>query len=216
MGNVRGFSVRNPRLIALVGAAAVALAVVVGVAAARSRPAGGCQAAAPIPNLPSQLRSIGSFDQPLQASDTRALQEAALRAASALHSDLAQTVVGDPVTVAAATPSAPDAVVIPLLTNPGPDGRFRTVEGLVGFLRACGDQAYYSDVVDLAAAPPPAFPQLTRDAAAARLGGDVALVWTESPFAPVWRRSDGSACVGATATPVAGCSVVLASPTPVA
>jgi hypothetical protein len=76
----------------------------------------------------------------------------------------------------------------------------------VSFLRACGGQAYYHDVVDLAASPPPAFPQLAQGDAVHTLGGEVELVWSTSPFTPAWRRVDGTACVAATAAAVPGCA----------
>ena len=214
MSNARTWIRRHPAVLALAVAAVVGFAVLV-VAAVGSRTPGGCTGGTPLPNLPAQLRSIGGFDQPVPASDARALQDLALQAASALHGDLAVTTAGDPVAEAAAAPAVDDAIVVPLLTNPGPDGRYRTVEGLVGFLRGCGGQAYYHDVADLASAPPPSFPQVPQDAAARRLGGDVALVYTSSPFAPAWRRDDGPACVAATATPVQSCASVVAPPSPI-
>ena len=205
MGNVAAWIRRHP-LALVAGLAVAAVIAAVAVAAARSRPGSGCTAAPALPDLPAQLRSIGGFDQPFVATDTRTLQDAAVRAASALHSDLAQSVVGDPVAVIAARSDLQDAIVVPLLTNPGPDGRYRTVDGLVSFLRACGGQAYYHDVVDLAAAPPSAFPQLDQGGAARALGGDVVLEWSRSPFTPAWRRVDGTACVAAAAATVPGCA----------
>src|SRR5215467_4020173 len=101
MGNVLAKLRLHPRAVAAV-AAALAVLATVAVFAARSRPAGGCAAAPPIPDLPSQLRSIGGFDQPFTDTDVRTLQDAAARAASALHGDLAQTAVGEPVDIAAA------------------------------------------------------------------------------------------------------------------
>lgn len=213
MGNAAAWIRRHPWSIVVV-LAAVTAAAAVGVAAARSRPAGGCSAASAFPSLPAQLRSIGGFDQPLEASDTRTLQDAALRAASALHGDLSESAVGDPVAVTAYRADLQDAIVIPLLTNPGPDGRYRTVEGLVSFLRTCGGKAYYHDVADLAAAPPATFPQVTRSDAARILGGDAELVWSTSPFTPAWRRVGGTTCVSASITAQPGCATA-PLPTPV-
>ena len=87
---------RHPAVLALAVAAAAGFVVLV-VAAVGSRTPGGCAGGTPLPNLPAQLRSIGGFDQPVQSSDTRALQDLALQAASALHGDLAVTAAGDPV-----------------------------------------------------------------------------------------------------------------------
>jgi len=183
----------HPRLVAL------ALAVVAGfgvfaVNAARSRGGSSCQVAAPVPQLPSQLRSLGDFDQPLDARDPRVLQDIATRAAAALHTDLGgqSLVVGDPVGVAAGPGVAYDAIVIPLGTNVSSEGGApRTVEALVAFLRDCTGKAYYNDVVDLAAAPPSGFPVVTRQQAAARLGitdpTSLTLVYSDSPFRPKWR-----------------------------
>ncbi|HET9050286.1 MAG TPA: hypothetical protein VFO60_01205, partial [Candidatus Dormibacteraeota bacterium] len=205
IGNVLAWIRRHPAVGVLSAAAVVGLAVLV-VAALGSRTPGGCASAAPVPDLPAQLRSIGGFDQPVPANDLRAVRELAMRAASALHADLAVTAVGDPVAVAAADPAVSPGIVVPLLTNPGPDGRYRTVEGLVAFLEGCGGQVYYHAVADLASAPPATFPQLSQDDAARRLGGDVTLVYTSTPFAPAWRRTGGTGCVAATAAPVTGCT----------
>lgn len=183
----------HPRLVALALAAVAGLSVFA-VNAARSRGGSSCQVAPPVPQLPAQLRSLGDFDQPLDPRDPRVLQDVASRAAAALHSDLGgqSLVVGDPVAVSAGAGAAHDAIVVPLGTNVAPEGGApRTVEALVAFLRDCSGHAYYSDVVDLAAAPPSSFPAVTRQQAATRLGvndpASLALVYTDSPFRPDWR-----------------------------
>jgi hypothetical protein len=184
----------HPRLAAL-AAALLGCLVIVSVLAARSRTAG-CSAAPPLPDLPAQLRSLGDFDQPYDAGMRRTLEDAALKAASALHPDLAAaTSLGEPVEIAALDPARHDAIVFPLGTNPGPSGVPRSIVGLAVFLRACGDQAYYSTVDDLAAAPPPAFPAVSRDRAARMLGtSDPQLVYASTPLQPRWqdRRTGAS------------------------
>src|SRR4029077_15807871 len=68
----------HPRLATLAAALAVCL-VIVSVLAARSRTEG-CSAAPPLPDLPAQLRSLGGFDQPYDATMRRTLEDAALQA----------------------------------------------------------------------------------------------------------------------------------------
>jgi hypothetical protein len=193
----------HPRLVALALAVVAGLGVLA-VNAARSRGGSSCQVAAPAPQLPSQLRSLGDFDQPLDARDPRVLQDVATRAAAALHNDLGgqSLVVGDPVAVAAGPGANYDAIVIPLGTNVAPEGGApRTVEALVAFLRDCTGKAYYDDVVDLAAAPPSGFPAVTRQQAAARLGvsdpAALTLVYTDSPFRPKWRDPSSGGSIDA-------------------
>ncbi len=189
----------HPRL---TGLAAVLLAclLTVAVLAARSRAEGGCPVAAPVPDLPAQLRALGDFDQPYDATMPHTLEEAALKAASALHPDLAAaTSLGAPVEIAALDPSRHDAIVFPLGTNPGPNGAPRSIAGLAVFLRSCGDQAYFSTVDDLAAAPPAAFPGVTRDRAARQLGpgAQPELVYATTPLQPSWRDRRTGASVPA-------------------
>jgi hypothetical protein len=191
--------IRAHRRLAALGAALLACLAVVAVLAARSRTAG-CSAAPPRPDLSAQLRSLGDFDQPYDGSMVRTLEDAALKAASALHPDLAAaTSIGDPVDVAALDPGDHDAIVFPLGTNPGPNGAPRSVEGLAVFLRACGGQAYFSTVDDLAAAPPAAFPAVPRARAARLLGTpQPELVYSASPLEPRWRDRVTGASVPAT------------------
>lgn len=189
----------HPRLLGL-AAAVLGCLVVVAVLAARSRTEGGCGAAPQLPDLPAQLRALGDFDQPYDATMRRALGDAALKAASALHPDLAAaTSLGDPVDIAALGPAQHGAIVFPLGTNPGPNGAPRSIAGLAVFLRACGDQAYFSTIDDLSAAPPAAFPALSRDGAARLLGTpQPELVYQTTPLQPRWRNPGTGASVPAT------------------
>jgi hypothetical protein len=182
----------HPRITAL-GAVLIVCLATVAVFAARSRTAG-CSGEPPVPDLPAQLRSLGGFDQPYDATAPRALEDAALEAASALHPDLAAaTSLGARVDVTALDPGHHDAIVFPLGAGNG------AVEGLAVFLRACGDQAYFSTVADLAAAPPPSFPAVSRDRAARMLGTpDPQLVYADDPLRPRWRDPRTGASVAAT------------------
>jgi len=188
----------HPRLAALAAALLAGLVAVV-VLAARSRTEG-CTVPPPLPALSDQLRSIGGFDQAYDATLPRSLSDAALAAASALHPDLAAaTSIGDPVEIASLDPDGHDAIVFPLGTDPGPDHAPRAVEGLAVFLRACGDQAYFSTVADLAASPPAAFPAVSRDRAARLLHvSDPVLVYRDSPLRPRWEDRRTGASVPAT------------------
>jgi len=182
----------HPRLTAL-GLVLLLGLVTVAVLAVRSRTAG-CSGAPPLPDLPAQLRSLGDFDQPYDVTMPQNLEEAALKAASALHPDLAAaTSLGAPVKISATVPGRHDAIVFPLGAGGG------GVEGLAVFLRACGDEAYYSTVADLAAAPPPSFPAVSRDRAARMLGIPTPeLVYRDSPIRPLWRDPRTGTSVPAT------------------
>ena len=180
-------------MVVLVIAAIVAGAAVLGVALVRSRSAG-CTLAPPAPVLPAQLRIIGEFDRPYDTGDPRALMEAAARAATGLHADLAGVAPADPVAVHATSASMHDAVVVPLRVTgaapSGPGAAGSRVEGLVAFLLDCSGRAYYSATEDLlreSAPLPTSFPAVDHDAAVRALGGDAVLVYTDSPFAPFWR-----------------------------
>jgi hypothetical protein len=200
---------QHPRLIAL-GVAVLTAFAALTVALVRSRPAGGCSVAPPIPTIPDQLRALGDFDQPYNASDTRTLQDAATRVATALHPELGGARISDPVPVRALASDRHDAIVFSLGTNPGPNGAPRTVAGLVVFLRDCSGQAYYSAVDDLlrtfpAGAAPASFPEVSSQQAASGLGvTNPELVYTTSPLTPQWRDpSSGRTvpAVAATASP---------------
>ena len=190
----------HPRLTAL-AAALLACLVVVAVAAVRSRQEGGCASPAPLPQLPAQLRSLGNFDQPYDATQPRSLQDAALEAAAALHPNLAAaTSLGAPLEIAAVDPSRPAAIVFPLGTNPGANGLPRSIAALAVFLRSCGDQAYFSTVDDLSPSPPAAFPGVSQDRAERLLGVTTPpdLVYTASPLQPRWQDRRTGASVPAT------------------
>lgn len=180
---------RRPRVLVLLGVVAAAL-IALGVAAARSGTPG-CGVAAPVPNLPAQLRVLGDLGQPFDSADPRAMQDAALRAATALHADLAGATPGDAVAIAANGAAQHDALVIPLAeAGATPDAPQRIV-GLVAFLRDCSGRAWYHDVDDLLRTDPSVLPQrfplVGRQQASSRLGiADPRLVWRTSPFQPLW------------------------------
>lgn len=207
----------RPRLLALGLAAAIVVGLFTAAAVRSLRGASSCDLPPPTPQLPAQLRSLGDFDQPYDAAEPRTLEDAAIKAASALHSDLGgqSLVVGAPVEVGAAGPARYDAIVVPLGTNVASGGGApRSIEALVAFLRDCSGHAWYSDVADLAAAPPAGFPAVSAADAARQLGvadaGALSLVYTDSPFAPRWRAPSGgtvdalpSASLAAPAAPAA-------------
>jgi len=169
-----------------------AVIIVVGVVAvvniAGSGGAQRCSLPAPVPSLGPQLRAIGGFDQPYDAGDPAALASVALQAASAVSPGLLGDTPARPVAVASASTTRPDALVVPLVSTPSADQPAH-VAGLVSFLRDCAGRAYYSAVRDIAPAAPGAFPAVSQDVAASRLQtGAPELVYTDSPFAPLWRN----------------------------
>src|ERR1700680_4081797 len=102
----------------------------------RSRTAD-CGVVAPRPSLAPVLRALGDFGQSYDAGNVAALEDAAGRAAGALHPDLIGSTAAAPVAVAAALPGAPDALVVPLRSHmPSPTGP-PALAGLVVFLRDC-------------------------------------------------------------------------------
>lgn len=180
---------RRPRVLVAVGILAAALVALV-VAAARSGTPG-CAVPPPEVTLPEQLKVLGEFDQPFDAADEQGLQQASIRAATALHADLAGTRAGTPVAIAADPPARYDALVVPL-TEPGTDPSAPPrIAGLVAYLRDCGGRAWYDDVDDLLRTDPTllptSFPVVGRAAAAEKLGTtDLLQVWRDSPFQPLW------------------------------
>jgi hypothetical protein len=163
--------------------------VAFGVALARSATPG-CSVPPPELQLPEQLRAVGEFDQPFDTADVRSLGDAAVRAATALHSDLAGSFSSAPARVEPDPPARYTALVFPLSQRTGPEQSSKVV-GLVAFLLDCGGRAYYHDVDDLLRTDPSllptGFPTVDRDTAAARLGvAAPRLVWSSSPFDPVW------------------------------
>jgi RES domain-containing protein len=180
---------RRPPVVALL-VLLLAGAVVLAVALARSRTAG-CDVAAPQPNLPSQLRTLGGFDQAFDTSDQRSLTEASVSAATALHSDLAGATADGLVRESPNGGARYDAVVVPLSVSSGSAGGRRVV-GVVSWLLDCSGRAYYDDVRDVLRTDPsllPArYPTLDAAEAAARLGTAASprLVYRDSPFAALW------------------------------
>ena len=176
-------------MLVLLGVVVAGLAVLI-VAAARSGTPG-CGTPRPEVNLPSELRTVGGFDQPFDAADVRSLQDAAVSAATALHSDLAGVAAGAPVAIAADAGALHDALVIPLTESAAQPDAPRRVAGLAAFLRDCSGRAWYDDVDDLLHTDPSVLPQqfpvVSREQAAVAL--DVTrprLVWRRSPFQPLW------------------------------
>jgi len=180
---------RRPFVLAILAVLAV-VAVVLGVALARSRTAG-CDVAAPQPNLPSTLRTLGGFDQAFDPTDQRSLDDASVSAATALHSDIAGASADAIVREAASGSATYDALVVPLSVPGGQTGQRRVV-GLVAWLLDCSGRAYYSDTRDVLRTDPSVlpthFPTVTAAEAQAQLGGSGAprLVYHASPFSPLW------------------------------
>jgi hypothetical protein len=178
------------RLIALAATVVVLLSGTI-VVLLRSRTAD-CTVVAPRPSLAPVLRALGDFDQSYDAGNVAALEDAAGRAAGALHPDLIGTTAEAPVAIAAAQPGSPDALVVPLRSHTAVAGGSPPLAGLVAFLRDCQGNAYFATVEDDAAAQPPLlqFPSPSRDQAAAQLGsGSVRLEYMVSPFAPRWEAA---------------------------
>jgi hypothetical protein len=178
------------RFVVAILAAVVVAAVVLTVALARSRTAG-CDVGAPQPTLPSQLRTLGGFDQPFDTADQRALADASVSAATALHSDLAGASADGLVRESASGGARYDAVVVPLSVAGGATGTRRVV-GLVAWLLDCSGRAYFDEVRDVLRTDPsllPAhYPTLDAAAAAAQLGTAATpkLVYRASPFNALW------------------------------
>jgi hypothetical protein len=181
--------IRRPFVIAILGLVVV-VAVILTIALARSRTAG-CTVPPPEPNLPAPLRTLGELTQPLDPADQRALADASVRAATALHGDLAGA-RADTVVREAATGSAQhDALVVPLSLEA--QAGQRRVVGLVAYLLDCSGRAYYHDVDDLLRTNPgilpTRFPTVSAEEAAALLGskGPPRLVYRDTPFKPLWQ-----------------------------
>jgi len=148
-----------------------------------------CDRDAPIPSLNAQLRALGGFDQPYDASDAQVLESLAAQAASATATGLIGAAPADPVAVSSVAADQPDAIVVPLQAA-APDAGAPRVSGLVSFLRDCAGRAYYSAVDDLTAhgAVSSRFPAVSEAVAAGRLGvATPQLVYTSDPFRPSWR-----------------------------
>ena len=169
------------------------------VALARSRPASSCDRAAPVPDLPAQLRTLGGFDQAIDGGDPRQLEDLAQEAAGAVEPTLGAAVPVSPVRVRALRPGSPDAVVVPLIGSAFSAGGTPRVEGLVSFLSDCGGRLYFSQVDDLVRTLtggdlPGSFPVVPAATAAATLhAAGVELVYDASVFTPLWRDPAGGA-----------------------
>ncbi len=178
------------RSIALAGIVAILLATGVVVLVGSRTP--DCTVVAPRPSLPAQLRALGDFDQSYDVGNAPAIEDAAARAAAALHPDLIGTAPQPPVLEAAAQAGSPDAVVVPLRAPQSSPAAGTPLAGLVVFLRDCQGAAYFATVEDDASAQPPLhqFPAVSQDQATAQLGGVVPkLVYTADPLHPRWATS---------------------------
>jgi hypothetical protein len=160
----------------------------------------GCAIAAPAPNLPAQLRSLGGFDQSFDANNPEALAEVAANAAGAVDPDLDGTTQLAPVTVDALDAGQPGALIVPLEAQQT-NGTGTRVAGLVSFFVGCGGRAYFGSVTDLSAVgsgTTRTFPTISQADAAAELGtSDPQLVYTTSPFTPEWRNAQSGMTIAA-------------------
>jgi hypothetical protein len=149
----------------------------------------GCGVVAPRPSLPAALRALGDFDQAYNPADTATLDDAAVRAASALHADLIGTRPQPAVMVGALQAGSPDAIVVPLRAQPSSSQANPPLAGLVVFLRDCQGNAYFATVEDDAGVQPQLqqFPPVDGAEAAARLGtAGTRLVYSADPLHPEW------------------------------
>ncbi len=181
------------RLVAL--AVVLALVLVAGITVLVRSRTPGCTLVAPRPALPAALRALGDFDQSYDVTNVAGMEDAAGRAAAALHGDLIGSTAEAPVTVRAAQAGQPDAVIVPLRSHvaaPGP----APLAGLAVFLRDCQGNAYFDTVEDDATTQPPlfAFPQPGREQAASQLGTSLLrLEYASSPLQARWVTLDGTA-----------------------
>lgn len=176
------------RLLTLAAAGAVLVAG--GLALLAHTQQSGCAVPAPRPSLTAQMRALGDFDQAYDAGNAAAIEDAAQRAATALHADLIGAVPEAPVTVIAASSGAPAALVVPLRSQAPAAAGPAPLAGLVVFLRDCQGNAYFSAVEDDVTRQPPVlrFPGVDATDAAAQLGaGEVRLAYTDDPLRPQWR-----------------------------
>lgn len=183
----------RPRLVALALAMVVLLASALVLLARSQSP--GCGVSAPRPSLVAQLRALGDFDQSYDATNPATLEDAARRAAAALHADLIGAAPESPVAIEAELSTAPSAMVVPLRSTAAPAAGSPPLAGLVVFLRDCQGNAYFASVEDDVSSQPPvtAFPAVGRDQAAAQLGTPaLRLAYTGEPLHPVWVATDGS------------------------
>jgi hypothetical protein len=159
-----------------------------------------CTVGAPVASLNAQLRALGGFDQPYDAGDRQIIESIARQAASASAPGLIGALPADPVLVSSVSSSQANALVVPLLTTTPGEGA-QHVSGLVSFLRDCSGRAYFSAVDDLTtkgSLTAHNFPSVNASVAAQRLGVDSPqLVYTASPFMPLWRNPSNGATIPA-------------------
>jgi hypothetical protein len=160
----------------------------------------GCSIPAPRPDLPTQLRALGGFDQSFDAGDAQQLAQVGASAAAAVAPDLDGTIPLPPVAVRASHAGQPEALVIPLEARQA-SGVAMHVAGLVSFYVGCGGRAYFGSVEDLTSAVPGAaltFPGVDAATAARELGTSTPqLVYATSPFTPDWRNPQSGASIPA-------------------
>ena len=127
------------------------------------------------PSLPSALRSLGGFDQAMDAADPATLQSASVTAATALHPDLigvsAASVVREQ-----ASGAGPSALVVPLQRR---EGTGRQVVALVAYLTDCTGRPFFDAVDDRSQAPVAAYPSPAPQRTAK-------LEFSGDPFSPFW------------------------------
>ena len=172
--------------LAVVGAALVAGALTLLVNTQNA----GCSVSSPRPSLTAQMRALGDFDQAYDAGNAVVLQDAAQRAAAALHPDLIGATAEAPVTVTPTSAGAPAALVVPLRSQVPAATGSPPLAGLVVFLRDCQGNAYFSSVEDDITRQPPAseFPRVDAAQAGAQLGSAaIRLTYTSDPLQPQWR-----------------------------
>ncbi len=179
----------TPRGRLVAGVAVVAVLLGAGITVLLRTRTADCTVAAPRPSLAPALRALGDFDQSYGAGNVLALEDAASRAAAALHADLIGATAEAPVAVTAVTAGSPDALVVPLRSHTAASTGPPPLAGLVVFLRDCQGNAYFATVEDDASAQPALiqFPPVSLGQAAARLGSTaLRLGYTASPLQPQW------------------------------
>jgi hypothetical protein len=170
--------------VAIAGIAAV-LVLIVGAVFFLTQPtSSACGYPAPVnANLPSILKSIGGFDQPHDPSDVADLQSTAVSAATATYAELIGVSAQSPVHE---TPlhGGPSATVVPL-TRGLQD--YNHVVALVAYLSDCSGRVYFDKVDYLTSGAIAAFPVVSQQEAAAKLGTQTPqLQYSSDPFHPVW------------------------------
>ena len=161
---------------------------------------GGCSIAAPLPDLPAQLRALGGFDQSFDAGNQTELAQVASNAAGAVDPDLDGTSPLEPVAISALTSGQPASVVVPLEAQQTAGTRVH-IAGLVSFFVGCGGRAYFGSVADLSSVGSGTtltFPAVSESSAAGTLGTSTPqLVYATSPFTPEWRNAQSGMTIPA-------------------